>query len=251
MNLNSFFLLNIAVFLSFLVKSQVIDDFSDGDFTNNPIWSGTTTDFIVNSSQQLQLNNTVAATSYLSTPHNLADLNNKEWRIWVKQSFSSSSSNYGRVYLTADNSDLTLVQNGYYLQFGEANAIDAIRLFRLEGGVSTQLCAGIDGQIANSFSVNVKVKRDASGNWSLFADLAGGSNFVLQATAVDPGSLIGTHSGILDVYTSSNATKFYYDDVYIGNEILDLTPPVLTNTNVISQNQIDATFDEAINTISA
>jgi hypothetical protein len=251
MKLNSFFLLNIAVFLSFLVKSQVIDDFSDGNFSNNPIWSGTTSDFIVNTSQQLQLSNTVASTSYLSTPHNLADLNNREWRIWVKQSFSSSSSNYGRVYLTADNSDLTLVQNGYYLQFGEANAIDAIRLFKLQGGVSTQLCAGIDGQIANSFSVNVKVKRDASGNWSLFADLTGGLNFTLQGTAVDPTSLIGTHSGILDVYTSSNAAKFFYDDVYIGNEILDLTTPVLMSATVISPNQVDAFFNEALATLSA
>ncbi|MFM7467486.1 MAG: hypothetical protein ACKO2O_06260, partial [Crocinitomicaceae bacterium] len=166
--------------------SQVVDDFSDGDFTNNPTWSGTTVEFIVNTSQQLQLNNTIAATSYLTTNHNLADLNNKEWRIWVKQSFSSSSSNYGRVYLTADNTDLTLVQNGYYLQFGEANMIDAIRLFKLEAGVPTSLCAGIDGQIANSFTVNVKVKRDASGNWSLFADLTGGLNYILQGTANDP-----------------------------------------------------------------
>jgi len=43
--------------------AQVVDNFSDGDFTNNPSWSGTTADFIVNGSQQLQLNNTVAATS--------------------------------------------------------------------------------------------------------------------------------------------------------------------------------------------
>ena len=170
--------LAVSLLLSGQLTAQVVDNFSDGNFTNNPIWSGTTADFIVNSSQQLQLNNTVAATSYLTTPHNLSDLNSKEWRIWVKQSFSSSSSNFGRVYLTADNSDLSLVQNGYCLQFGEANAFDAIRLYKLEGGISTQLCAGIDGQIANSFNVAIKVKRDAVGNWSLFADLSGGQNFI-------------------------------------------------------------------------
>jgi hypothetical protein len=237
--------------LSNSVNAQVIEEFSDGDFSNNPTWIGTTADFIVNSSQQLQLNNTIAATSYLSTPHNLPDLNAKEWRIWVKQSFSPSSSNFGRVYLTADNSDLTLVQNGYYLQFGEANAIDAIRLFKLEAGIATQLCAGLDGQIANSFIVNVKVKRDASGNWSLFADLTGGQNFVLQGTAVDPSLLIGTHFGIIDVYTSSNANKFFYDNIYIGNEILDLSPPVLSGANVISTNQVDAVFNEAVTALSA
>lgn len=241
----------LFLLLSAKLSAQVIDDFSDGDFTNNPTWSGTTADFIVNTSQQLQLNNSVAATSNLSTPHNLSTLNGKEWRVWVKQSFSPSSSNFGRVYLTADNSDLTLAQNGYYLQFGEANAIDAIRLFKIQGGVSTQLCAGIDGQIANSFSVNIKVKRDAVGNWSLYADLSGGQNFILQGTASDPSSLTETHFGILNVYTSSNANKFYYDDIYIGNEIIDNQPPILNSATAISSTQLDVIFNESLDPTSA
>ncbi|MBM3430237.1 MAG: hypothetical protein FJX99_04555 [Bacteroidetes bacterium] len=245
------FLLIFWFLVSFKAYGQVTDDFSDGDFTTNPTWSGTTADFIVNTSQQLQLNNTVAATSQLTTIHNLPDLNAKEWHIWVKQSFSPSSSNYGRVYLTADNSDLTLVQNGYYLQFGEANAIDAIRLFKIQGGVSTQLCAGIDGQIANSFTTRVRVKRDALGNWSLFADLTGGQNFILQGTANDPSSMTGTHFGVLDVYSSSNANKFFYDDIYIGNEIIDNQPPVLTSATAISSTQVDVLFNESLDPTSA
>jgi hypothetical protein len=245
------FLFFCILIISKFSISQVTDDFSDGNFSSNPTWSGTTNEFIVNPSGQLQLNNTVAATSYLSLQHNLVDLLNKEWQIWAKQSFSSSSSNYGRVFLTSDNADLTLAQNGYYLQFGEANAIDAIRLFKLETGVSTQLCSGVDGQIANSFTANIKVKRDATGNWSLFADLTGGLNFVLQGTAVDASSLLGTHFGILDVYTSSNATKFFYDNIYTGNEILDLTPPNLVSASAISANQVDVLFDEAVSNLSS
>ena len=65
--------------------AQVTDDFSDGDFSNNPTWSGTTGDFIVNGTQQLQLTSLVAGASYLTTPHSLTSLDNKEWRIWVKQ----------------------------------------------------------------------------------------------------------------------------------------------------------------------
>ena len=241
----------ILIVLTNSVNAQVIDDFSDGEFTTNPTWSGTTADFTVNTSQQLQLNNSISATSQLTTSHNLSDLNAKEWRIWVKQSFSPSSSNYGRVYLTADNSDLTLVQNGYYLQFGEANAVDAIRLFKIQGGVSTQLCAGIDGQIANSFTTLVRVKRDALGNWFLFADLSGGQNFILQGTASDPGMLTGTYFGILNVYTSSNANKFFYDDIYIGNEIIDNQPPVLTSAAAVSSTQLDVLFNESLDPTSA
>ncbi len=251
MKFGTTFLLIFWFLVSFTAYGQVTDNFSDGDFTTNPTWSGTTADFTVNSSQQLQLSNTVAATSQLTITHNLPDLNAKEWRIWVKQSFAPSSSNYGRVYLTADNSDLSLAQNGYYLQFGEANAVDAIRLFKLQGGVSTQLCAGIDGQIANSFTIRVRVKRDALGNWSLFADLTGGQNFILQGTANEPSSLLGTHFGVLDVYTSSNANKFFYDDIYIGNEIIDNQPPVLTSAASVSSTQLDVLFSESLDPTSA
>ncbi|MBM3161330.1 MAG: lamin tail domain-containing protein, partial [Bacteroidetes bacterium] len=251
MKANPGFFCLVILLWSLSMRAQVVDDFSDGDFTNNPTWFGTTADFIVNSSQQLQLNNTVAATSYLSTLHNLPDLNAKEWRVWVKQSFSPSSSNYGRVYLTADNADLSLVQNGYYLQFGEANAIDAIRLFKIQGGVATQLCSGVDGQIANSFTVRVRVKRDAVGNWSLFADLSGGQNFILQGTANDPGSLTGTHFGVLDTYTSSNANKFFYDDIYIGNESIDNQPPILNSATANSPTQVDVFFNESLDPTSA
>ncbi len=243
----------ILVCWCFLEKShaQVIDDFSDGDFSNNPTWSGTTGDFMVNGTQQLQLTSLVAGASYLTTPHSLTSLDNKEWRIWVKQSFASSSSNFGRVYLTADNADLTQVLNGYYLQFGEANTIDAIRLFKLEAGVSTLICSGIDGQIANSFTVSIRVVRSSLGLWSLFADLTGGSSYVLQASASDASVLQGSFFGIMDTYTISNATKFYYDNVYIGNEIIDNQPPLLDTAIAISATQVDAYFNEALDPVSA
>ena len=243
-------------FIAFLLLicsgfGQTTETFSDGDFTTNPTWQGNTSEFIVNAGGQLQLNNSIAGTSYLSIPHGLIDLTNKEWQIYVKQSIASSTSNFGRVYLCADNSNLTLAQNGYYLQFGEANATDAIRLFKLEAGISTQICAGIDGQIANSFISSVRVKRNAIGDWELAVDFSGGGNYIFQASGNDPSNLIGNSFGVLCTYTASNATKFYYDNVYIGNEIIDIIVPVVDTAIVISQNQVDVYFNEAISTASA
>ena len=74
--------------------------------------------------------------TYLSTPHNFTSFDQKEWRIWTKQSFSPSSSNYARIYLTADNPDLTIAENGYYIQLGESGSNDALRLYKLENGTS-------------------------------------------------------------------------------------------------------------------
>ena len=248
--MKNYFLIPFLLFFG-SVHSQINEDFTDGDFTNNPIWVGTNTDFIVNTLEQLQVNNTLGDTSYLATPHGLTTLDNKEWRFLVKQSFSPSSSNYGRVFLSADNSNLTLVQNGYYLQFGEALALDEIRLFKMVNGISTQICAGPDAQIANSFAVSVKVIRSLSGIWSIFADFTGGNSYSLIASGNDASNLVGAHFGMLCVYTLSNANKFYYDNIYVGNEIVDLSPPVLVSATAISALQIDVLFNEAVTTLSA
>ena len=199
----------------------------------------------------MQLNNTLASSSFVSTAHGLTTLNNKEWRFWVKQSFSPSSSNFGQIYLTADNADLTLAQNGFYLQFGESGSLDAIRLFKLENGSSTELCAGTDSEIASSFQVSVKVVRDASGNWSVFTDFTGAENYALHSTANDATALLGTHFGMLSTYTVSNATKFYYDNIYVGDEVLDLEAPILNNASAVSTSTVDVFFNEALEQTAA
>jgi len=243
------------IFVLFLTNSplfsQINDDFSDGDFTNSPVWSGTDIDFIVNGSFELQLNNTIASTSYLSIPHGLSIMDDKEWTFNTRQTFSPSSSNYGRVFLTADNADLTLAQNGFYIQLGEAGSTDAVRLFKMVSGVSTELLAGTIGQIANSFNVGIRVVRDNSANWSLMIDGAGGTSYTLAGTINEPASLIGTHFGFAQVYTASNANKFYYDNVYVGDEIIDITPPLLVSATAINANLIDVLFDEPVDQLTA
>lgn len=236
----------LFVVLSAFAFGQLTEQFTDGNFTANPVWSGTTSDYLVNTSLELQLNNTIAATSYISTAHGLSDLNNKEWDILVRQTFAPSSSNFGKVYLTATNADLTTNPDGFYLLFGEANATDAVRLFKIISGVSTQICASPDGQIAASFTTRVKVKRDATGMWSLFVDPSGGTNFGAPYTGTDATVLLGTHFGMLQTYTASNANKFYYDDIYVGNEILDTQAPTSVTANSASATQVDLLFNEPI-----
>jgi hypothetical protein len=242
-----FFLTQLACF------GQIFDDFSDGDFTSGTPWQGTNADYIVNGSEQLQLNNAGAATSYLSTPHNLSPFisGNKEWQFWTRQAFSPSSGNFARIYLTSSNSDLSTAPDGFYLQLGEAGTSDAVRLFKSDGGIDTELISGPSGQISTSFSIGIRVVRTIGGDWSLYIDPAGGTNFGLVGSATDATDLLGTHSGMLNIYTSSNSTSFYYDDIYIGNEILDITPPVLLSATVINDLLIDVLFDEALNQASA
>lgn len=245
------FFLFVAILTNYNTFSQIIDDFNDGDFTTNPVWSGTDADYLVNASFELQLENTVAATSYLSTPHTLSNLDDKEWRFHVRQSFSPSSSNFGRVYLTAASADFTTDPDGFYLQFGEAGASDAVRLFRVQGGVDVEILAGITGQIASSFQMGVRVVRDNSGLWELYLDDTGGTAYALAASATDATNLVGSHFGFYSQYTVSNADNFFYDDVYIGDEIVDVTPPTVASVTAIGNNQVDVLFDEAVDQTTA
>jgi len=246
-----YFFTVFVLFIGLQTFAQLTDNFSDGDFTSNPSWAGTSADFIVNASGELQINNTIAATSYLSTPHNLSSLNNVEWHLKVRQTFAPSSSNFGRIYLTSSSADLSTNPDGFYLQLGEAGSTDAVRLFKSVGGVSTQICAGTDGQIAASFAVGIKVTRDVAGVWQLYLDLTGGTSYGAPASGTDATALIGTHFGVLGTYTVSNATKFFFDDVYIGPIIYDTTPPVLISATATSATTFDVLFDEPVSSASA
>jgi hypothetical protein len=74
--------------------AQISENFNDGEFTNNPTWLGSTSDFMVNSSFQLQSNNTVANSSYyLSTASSIATA--AQWEFYLRISFNPSSANYG------------------------------------------------------------------------------------------------------------------------------------------------------------
>ncbi|MCW3084714.1 MAG: hypothetical protein JWP12_2080 [Bacteroidetes bacterium] len=234
------------IFISSVVSAQVTDNFSDGDFTAAPAWSGDGTEFVVNATQQLQLNNTVAGASYLSTASPTSSLNNIEWHFYIKQSFAPSGSNYGRVYLASDQANLEASLNGYYLQFGEAGSLDAVELFRQTGTTSTSVCRGTSAQIAASFAIGIRVTRNATGAWSLYVDPAGGTAYALEATGTDATYTTTSFFGVAAVYTLSNATKFYFDDFYNGALVVDTTPPVIVSSTVISSTQLDVLFNETV-----
>jgi hypothetical protein len=232
--------------------AQFSDQFTDLDLSNDPTWTGDINKFIINTDTVLQLNDGVAGQAQLVTSFAAYDLNQSvEWQFWIQQGFSGSASNYGRVYLVSDQTDLFGPLNGYYLQFGEALAVDAIELFRQSGTTSTSVCRGTDGLIANSFSMKIRVRRDAAGNWEVSTDPSGGTSFATQATGTDVTHTSSTSFGMRCTYTASNANKFYYDNIYMGPYINDVTAPEATSVTVISPNALDVRFSEAVSASTA
>lgn len=244
-------LFGCLIFLSsHISNAQFTDNFSDGDFTNNPAWIGVA-NFIVNGSSQLQLNNNVASTSALSSAFAASSLDNYEWQVYVKQTFAPSATNFGRVYLSSNQSNLTGPLNGYYLKFGEAGALDAVELFKQTGLISTLVCRATNGAIANTANLRVRVLRSNTGLWKLMIDYAGGTNFVLEASGTEATFNSSSHLGVVCVYTASNANKFFYDDFYMGPEIVDITPPTIVSVSALSALQLDVTFDEKVEPTSS
>ena len=138
---------------------QVNETFADGEFSSNPSWIGTEVTFKVNNNNQLQTNDNQAGLSYLVTEHEFIDLIDKEWSFWVKLAFSPSSNNNARIYLTADNTDLSIQPEGYYLQLGETGSNDAVHLMRRLNNQDSIICSGELAQIASSFAISIKVTR--------------------------------------------------------------------------------------------
>ena len=245
----------LLVGLPTALLAQVNDDFSDLDFTSNPVWEGTPADFIVNTDTVLQLNNTAPTgsdISFLSTQFPQESLDDKEWQFWIKQSFSGSANNYGQVWLAGNETNPTTVASeGYFIQFGEAGSNDAIELFYSNGGGTTSVCRGADAFIASSFEMRVRVRRDASGLWTIDVDPNGEYDFVPHASGSNTTLTTTDHISVLCAYTSSNADNFFYDDVYFGDFILDEIAPEVVSVSTISSTEVDVLFSEAVEVTTA
>lgn len=187
--------------------AQASDDFSDGDFTNNPTWSGNDDKYLVNSNLQLQLNAEEAGTAYLSLP--ITEFQEMEWRFWIRENFAPSGNNYSDVFLSADNADLTAVTQGYFLRFGEGGSSDAIELFRKDANGNHSICRGTEGAIAASFAVFVKVNCDREGNWTLQACHDNSGSYVTEAQGFDDTFSHNGYFGFVNTFTASNAKKMF------------------------------------------
>lgn len=238
----------LLVLLPAFCMAQFEDDFADGDFSSNPAWTGDINQFTVNPAFQLQLNSQGEAVSSLSSVY--AMNGETEWRFWIKLAFSPSGSNFARVYLASDVTDLKSPLNGYFLQFGEAGSSDAIELFSQQQTTLTSVCRGTEGMIAASFELGIKVRRNQSGNWEIQVDETGVGAYQTIATGQDNTINSSGFLGVYCKYTSSNSTKCYFDDFYAGPFVFDTEAPQLSSIEVKGPQALDLYFNEAVTEVS-
>ncbi len=247
--MNKYILLTLLLFNSLILSAQLTDDFSDGDFTNNPTWAGNTDLFQVNAGElQLYDINYISGETYLyvSAPTQGATT----WEFKVRMDFNPSSSNDVNVYLNSNQTDLSGSLNGYYVYLG---GTDDVVSLRKQSGVTatTIITSAIDVLDVAAVDVSVRVTRDNSNNWELFVDYAGGTNYVSQGTVFDDTYPQGNYFGVFCDYTSTRADKIFFDNIYIDPIFVDNTPPVMTSAMATSATEVVLQFDEPLDAISA
>jgi len=241
----------LSVFLPVYLFAQVSDDFSDGDLTQNPVWSGDLGHFKVSSSTAipedqrpaLQLDAPEAGRSVLSV--NQSFTGDLEWQFWIKLSLNTSAGNFARIYLLSDESDLKKPLRGYFLQTGGSD--DSVIFCRQDSLEETRLFSLRSLYTGNSTnSMRVKILRSPEGNWKFFADSLGGHALTNCGEITDNLFPSGEFAGLSFQYTSSNTTKYYVDDFYAGPRIIDSIPPDLLMAESVSRSEILLTCSEAI-----
>lgn len=240
----------VALLVHFQAFGQVQDDFSDGNFTTNPAWTGETSLWTV-SNGELRSNGFGTDDIHLSTPSSRID--DTEWRFKMRYDGGApSSGNSIRVYLISDQADLEASLNGYFVQVGESGSDDSYDLYRMDAvGNSVKLIDGQDGLGGTAVDATIKVIRDNMGNWELFVDQGNLGIFASQGTANDNTHPTTAHFGFVVSHTSTRVQSFFFDDVYVGDLIQDLTPPELLSLNVVDANSIELNFNEALDQASA
>lgn len=243
--------ISIALLTPFSLFAQFTDNFSDGDFTQNPTWTGNTELFSVENFQ-LRLNSSAGKDStFLITPS--FALNNTEWNFWVKLAFTPSDNNHPKIYLVSNSSNLKGSLNGYYIQIGKTGTDNKrIYLFRQDGLMQTEIMVGANNLATSSNNIlRIKVLRNNSGHWEVFADPQGGNLFAPEGSANDATHTNASYFGIFCKYTSSNINRLYFDDFYVGDILVDTIPPVITSAQAISQQNLALHYSEAVDPASA
>jgi hypothetical protein len=243
----------ILLLISGISEAQLVDNFNDGDFTNDPVWSANASNFIINAVFQLQSNNLVANSSFcISTPSDKATT--AEWNFWVRLAFNPSSSNYMDVYLTSSLSDLSDASNtGYFVRVGNTN--DEISLYRKDAsGTGIKIIDGTDGILNTSNNVmRIKVIRDESNQWKLLRDIGGaGDHYISEGAVTDNTYTTSSYSGFLiKQSTAGFFQKHFIDDIEIKNYIPDVTPPTIESVTTIAYSKIDILFNEPLDSASS
>lgn len=211
----------LLIFIASDCYAQFADDFSDGNFNQDPVWSGNTSKFNIKGNRLHLQAAALNESAYLSASSEAAD--QASWELLIQLDFTPSNSNYIKVYLMADQPDLTAPLNGYFIKIG--NTARDISLYRQSGNTETKIIDGADDRV-NVPIVRLKIKVTRNkGLWTLFYDLGPTGVYLSEGTATDVIHPTSAYFGVVCVYTATRSDKFWFDDIVVSGIPGTITAP--------------------------
>ncbi|MDH5382583.1 MAG: lamin tail domain-containing protein, partial [Cyclobacteriaceae bacterium] len=237
--MRTLFYLPALVCLAFPGFGQWIENFSDGDLTQNPQWSGESTKFIIENGI-LRLNDIdFSGKSSLNT--SFEPLETMDLSFYFKMDFNPSTSNF-LTFQVSNGSDKV-----WQLKLG-GNTADEIQLFDTQGKLLFQSQGGQLNTASPEGWISWKLENDSISvmylpiNDSLFIPIGKISN----AEKVNI-----QHLEMIFTYTTTRYNKFYIDNIQLnGTPYQDTTPPSLISWDATSPNTVFLEFSEPLTQIS-
>lgn len=230
------------VFIPLLGFAQVNESFSDGNYTTNPVWYSSGSNFTVNPQKQLQSSATTSSTSFISTPSEALD--DATWECWVKINYNPSSYNYARIYLAADKNDVITGCNGYYLEIGGNN--DEVSLYLQQGTKKTKIIDGADDRTNRAVvEIRINVTRIADGTFTLKSKLSDEADFITEGTVKNNVVRSSKYFGLLYTNSGTTGNAYYFDDIIVtGTKVPDTEAPTWTSLLLEEPNKLRLQFSE-------
>jgi hypothetical protein len=223
-------------FVDVYANTAIIDDFTDGNFTANPVWVGNTSDFSILTNSTLPSGNASTDGSFLGTNASsgkvtlmTASTENTEWKFSLgSPDFDPSSSNYFGIILMSSTSfsgDISASFNGYYLKIGVDGSSDYIELWKSNAAAKTKIgnftSAGNFGSGALKNGLNMRITRDNSGVFQLFYS----TGFTYPSDPTTNGGTLtdntfstSSYFGVYQYITStSTSRRVYFDNMQLGS----------------------------------
>ncbi len=239
---NTLLLLIVGFF--YFGHGQVTDNFTDGDLSQNPTWSGNIAKFTVENEMLRSNSGTSNDLFYISTPNTLAT--DCQWDMLVNMQFNTSSANYTDIVLVSDTANPALAKTGYFLRIG--NTKDELALYKISSSGPILLADGADGKTENK-TIRIRVIRSDIGNWQILADYSGGNNYIEEINITDNETTTTAYFAlVVRQSTASFFSKHFFDDIKIGPIERDTIAPTATGLTVLTNNQVTVNFSEPLQT---
>ncbi|TCO08279.1 lamin tail domain-containing protein [Natronoflexus pectinivorans] len=230
-----------------VINAQFADDFSDGDFTSNPEWTGLTSRFRIDPQREsLQLNAPAEpGAAWLFTSS--AAIEEASWQFNFRFGFNPSSSNYAEVFLASDSNSPENISIAYYLVIG--TTADNISLWERRGGRNTRLIEGQHKRIDfNVVEAAIRVTREKGGKFILEVKLE--DEWIEEGRTLESQGFSSEWFGVVCRYTATRSTLFWFDDfVVTGEPFRDTIPIVVENFIPVNRYKIEVDFNKPIETL--